>query len=201
MTTITPELARGAVFDSPADNYLTHSRGFKSWALTLDHKRIGVMYLIAVLSAFFMGGVFAMIVRTQLLSPNGVIFTKSGDYTHYNQMFTLHGAIMVFLVLVPGIPGALGELRAADHARRQRCRLSASQPLLVLSLCDWCRLRDSVDRDRRGGHRLDVLHTLFGGHRDCCLMHGLRCVHTRILLDPHRHELHCHHPQTPARPA
>jgi cytochrome c oxidase subunit 1 len=102
------------------DNYLTHSHGFLSWALTLDHKRIGIMYLTATLAAFFVGGLFAEIVRTQLLVPNGLIFhpvdssgaaapdTLNGTYTHYNQMFTLHGAIMIFLVLIPGIPGALG---------------------------------------------------------------------------------------------
>src|SRR5689334_18903996 len=106
MSTITTTEIRP---DAPLeqDNYLTHSRGARSWLLTLDHKRIGVMYLISTLSAFFLGGVFAMIVRTQLLEPGGVIFTKAEQFHHYNQMFTLHGAIMVFLVLIPGIPGAL----------------------------------------------------------------------------------------------
>ena len=66
------------------------------------------MYLISTLSAFFLGGVFAMIVRTQLLFPHGVIFTNEKAYDHYNQMFTLHGAIMIFLALIPAIPGALG---------------------------------------------------------------------------------------------
>ncbi len=124
MTTITPELLQGGVIDAPSDNYLTHSRGFKSWALTLDHKRIGVMYLIAVLTSFFLGGVFAMLIRTQLLSPGGLIFTKSGEYTHYNQIFTLHGAIMVFLVLVPGIPGRWRTLccRSCSGRRMSRFR-------------------------------------------------------------------------------
>ncbi|MCL2645950.1 MAG: cbb3-type cytochrome c oxidase subunit I [Phycisphaerales bacterium] len=89
-------------------NYLTHPRGIRSWLLTLDHKRIGIMYLVSTLAAFSLGGLFAMIVRTQLLSPNGAIFTVAKDYDHYNQMFTLHGAIMIFLVLIPGVPGALG---------------------------------------------------------------------------------------------
>jgi cytochrome c oxidase subunit I len=117
MTTITPDLAHGGKpLPRPqlADNYLTHSRGFLSWALTLDHKRIGIMYLVSVLSAFFVGGLFAEIVRTQLLTPTGTLFhpaagSASADpYKAYNQMFTLHGAIMIFLVLIPGIPGALG---------------------------------------------------------------------------------------------
>jgi cytochrome c oxidase subunit I len=93
------------------DNYLTHSRGFFSWALTLDHKRIGIMYLVSVLTAFFLGGLFAEMIRTQLLTPEGTLFHSTetyGVYKTYNQIFTLHGAIMIFLVLIPGIPGALG---------------------------------------------------------------------------------------------
>ncbi|HUO08622.1 MAG TPA: cytochrome c oxidase subunit I [Phycisphaerae bacterium] len=107
MTTITPDLARHGG-NVPFDNYLTHSHGLKSWLFSLDHKRIGVMYLIAVLLSFLAGGIFAMMIRTQLLFPDGAIFTTQAVYKHYNQMFTLHGAIMVFLVLVPGIPSALG---------------------------------------------------------------------------------------------
>jgi cytochrome c oxidase subunit 1 len=87
------------------DNYLTHTRGIASWLLTLDHKRIGVMYLIAVLTSFFFGGVMALLVRTELIAP-GATITDSGDA--YNQWFTLHGAIMVFLVIIPSVPAALG---------------------------------------------------------------------------------------------
>ena len=86
------------------DNYLTYSRGIWSWLFTLDHKRIGLMYLMSVLGAFFIGGIMALLVRTQLLVPEGLIM----DQDQYNQVFTLHGAIMVFLVIIPSIPGALG---------------------------------------------------------------------------------------------
>ena len=48
-----------------SDNYLTHDKGFLSWALTLDHKRIGVMYLVSVLAAFALNGTFALVVRTE----------------------------------------------------------------------------------------------------------------------------------------
>ncbi|MCW8137643.1 MAG: cbb3-type cytochrome c oxidase subunit I [Planctomycetota bacterium] len=88
----------------PTDNYLTHSRGFLSWALTLDHKRIGVMYLISTLLAFFVAGVLALAVRTELFSP-GLTWVTADTY---NRLFTLHGAIMVFLFIIPAIPGALG---------------------------------------------------------------------------------------------
>lgn len=99
---------------TPRDNYLTHGRGVSTWIFTLDHKRIGVMYLISVLVAFFLGGLFAMLIRVQLLTPTGLLFhkltpTATADiFQKYNQIFTLHGAIMIFLVLIPGIPGALG---------------------------------------------------------------------------------------------
>lgn len=90
----------------PVDNYLTYTRGFLSWALTLDHKRIGLMYLVAVLGSFLVGGIFALLVRTELLTPGATI--PGVDAEVYNQFFTLHGAIMVFLVIIPSIPAALG---------------------------------------------------------------------------------------------
>ena len=103
MTTI--DASRPLGIPRPADNYLTHSRGILSWLFTLDHKRIGVMYLISVLSAFLLGGVFALLVRTKLLFPGEVSWMSAEAYNHF---FTLHGAVMVFLVIIPSIPGALG---------------------------------------------------------------------------------------------
>ncbi|OYV92864.1 MAG: cytochrome c oxidase subunit I, partial [Acidobacteria bacterium 21-70-11] len=87
------------------DNYLNHERGIKSWLLTRDHKRIGVMYLVVILSSFFLGGIFAELIRTKLLTPgNSALMTAKT----YDQMFTLHGAIMIFLFVIPGIPASLG---------------------------------------------------------------------------------------------
>jgi len=96
------------------DNYLTHRRGIASWLFTLDHKRIGVMYLVTVLAAFLLGGIFALLMRTQLLRPEGLLFHMTPDnqdlavYRPFNQLFTLHGVVMIFLVLIPGTPAALG---------------------------------------------------------------------------------------------
>ncbi|MFH0793116.1 MAG: cbb3-type cytochrome c oxidase subunit I, partial [bacterium] len=78
--------------------------GIGSWLFTLDHKRIGVMYLISTLTALFLGGVFAMLVRTELLTPQKTIM----DAETYNQMFTLHGAIMIFLFMIPSTPAIFG---------------------------------------------------------------------------------------------
>ncbi len=87
-----------------ADNYLNHTHGWRSWLFTLDHKRIGVMYLVSILFSFFLGGVLAMLVRTELLTPQRTIVSADT----YNQLFTLHGAVMIFLFIIPGIPAALG---------------------------------------------------------------------------------------------
>ncbi len=87
-------------------SYLESPQGWKSWAFTLDHKRIGLMYLISTITAFFFGGLFAIAVRTEHLTPQKTFLTAD----QYNQAFTLHGAIMVFLFIIPSIPGALGNI-------------------------------------------------------------------------------------------
>jgi cytochrome c oxidase subunit I len=93
-----------------SENYLNCRCGIASWLFTLDHKRIGVMYLVSVLTAFLLGGIFAMLIRTQLLRPEGLLFhgTDPAVYKLYNQVFTVHGVVMIFMVLIPGIPAALG---------------------------------------------------------------------------------------------
>ena len=96
------ELTAGAT--PPARHYANATHGWKSWAFTLDHKRIGVMYLTAILIAFLLGGLFALLVRLELLFPGQQMLTAK----QYNQAFTLHGAIMIFLFIIPSIPAALG---------------------------------------------------------------------------------------------
>jgi len=88
----------------PAVNYLNADRGVKSWLLTLDHKRIAVMYFVSVLIMFLVGGIFAMAVRLELLTPGPTIM---GANT-YNRMFTLHGIVMIFMFMIPAIPGVFG---------------------------------------------------------------------------------------------
>jgi cytochrome c oxidase subunit 1 len=79
-------------------------RGFKSWAYTLDHKRIGVMYLFTVLFFFLVGGVFAMLLRAKLMYPGQEMFSDKA----YNVFFTMHGIMMIFLFVIPAIPSSLG---------------------------------------------------------------------------------------------
>ena len=100
-TTSTLDAAPG---HAEGTNYLNATKGWKSWAFTVDHKRIGVMYLATILTFFMVGGLLALAVRAELFTPEGDLF---GANT-YNRLFTLHGAIMVFLVLVPAIPASFG---------------------------------------------------------------------------------------------
>ena len=85
-------------------NYLNAEYGLKSWLLTRDHKRIALLYLGSITFFFFIGGVYAMLIRLELLTPHGQIFTSST----YNKVFTQHGIIMIFFFLIPSIPATLG---------------------------------------------------------------------------------------------
>jgi len=79
-------------------------KGLRSWAFTLDHKRVGVMYLLTTLFFFLVGGVLGLLIRLELLTPGPTFFS---DQT-YNEIFTAHGTSMIFLFIIPGIPAALG---------------------------------------------------------------------------------------------
>jgi cytochrome c oxidase subunit 1 len=85
-------------------DYLNAKQGIGSWLYTVDHKRLGIMYLASILLFFAIGGFFALLVRIELMTPGETIMSP----TMYNKAFTLHGAIMVFLFIIPSIPGALG---------------------------------------------------------------------------------------------
>ena len=89
-------------------NYLNHSSGLWSWLSTLDHKRIGIMYLYSILTFFLAGGIFALLIRLNLFFPAAAGHKFALDPNTYNKFFTYHGAIMVFLVIIPSIPAAIG---------------------------------------------------------------------------------------------
>jgi cytochrome c oxidase subunit 1 len=101
--------------DPRGDNYLTHGKGLMSWLFTLDHKRIGIMYMVGILAAFFLGGLFALLLRTMLWHPvvadpnvKGAMEHAKASYDLYNHYFTLHGSVMVFMFVIPAVPAILG---------------------------------------------------------------------------------------------
>ena len=85
-------------------NYLNHEYGIKSWLLTLDHKRIGILYLVMTTVFFAIGGLFAGLIRLELMTPEGDVFQADT----YNKLFTMHGVAMIFFFLIPSVPAVLG---------------------------------------------------------------------------------------------
>lgn len=86
------------------DNYITISYTLKSWLLTIDHKRIAILYLISTSFFFFLGGLAAAVIRLELITPGPDLLQADT----YNKAFSLHGIIMVFLFLVPVVPAVMG---------------------------------------------------------------------------------------------
>jgi cytochrome c oxidase subunit 1 len=88
----------------PRESFLTAGYGVKSWLLTRDHKRIALLYLASITFFFFLGGLFALLIRLELLTPEGDLVQPET----YNKLFTMHGIVMVFFFLIPSIPAVLG---------------------------------------------------------------------------------------------
>ncbi len=88
----------------PEKHYLNDNYGIRSWLLTKDHKRIAVLYLFTITFFFFLGGLFAALIRLELLTPQGDLFQSDT----YNKLFTMHGVNMIFFFLIPSVPAVLG---------------------------------------------------------------------------------------------
>jgi cytochrome c oxidase subunit I len=86
------------------EHYLNVAYGVRSWLLTTDHKRIAWLYLVSITLFFFLGGLFAVLMRIELLTPQGDLVQAET----YNKLFTMHGVIMIFFFLIPSIPAVLG---------------------------------------------------------------------------------------------
>ena len=102
-TTTTGPLALPSGTDTGRPNPLgafarpTAATGWRSWVSTVDHKRIGIMYGASALIFFVIGGIEALLIRLQLAQPDGVLLSADA----YNQVYTMHGTTMVFLVVMP----------------------------------------------------------------------------------------------------
>ncbi|MDQ2700841.1 MAG: cbb3-type cytochrome c oxidase subunit I, partial [Actinomycetota bacterium] len=93
-----------AISSEPSADYLTEHT-VKSWLLTGDHKRIGIMFMISVTIFFFVGGAAATLMRLELMTPKGDMLASADAY---NRLFTMHGVVMIFFFLIPSIPAVLG---------------------------------------------------------------------------------------------
>lgn len=79
-------------------------KGLLAWILSTDHKRIGLLYLYSILTFFIVGGILGVLMKLELIAPGKTIM---GAQT-YNGFFTLHGIIMLFLIIIPGLPAVFG---------------------------------------------------------------------------------------------
>ena len=89
----TGSILKTKVFPRPGQ----HTSGVIDWLTTIDHKKIGFMYGLTALFFLILGGVEALLIRSQLWDHNMSVLTNR----QYNQMFTMHGTTMVFLVIMP----------------------------------------------------------------------------------------------------
>ncbi len=103
-----PALAGSATpqFVTPASAYGVYRRpvsttGWRSWLFTVDHKKLGLMYGVSAMFFFLVGGIEALLIRTQLAAPDNTVLSASV----YNQMFTMHATTMVFLFVMPMAAG------------------------------------------------------------------------------------------------
>ena len=178
---------------APAEpNYLNTSYGIWSWLLTVDHKRIGILYLVSITVFFVVGGIAAGIVRLNLLSPTGAILNEDA----YNRAFTAHGVMMLFFFLIPAVPAVLGNffipmMIGAKDLAFPKLNLASWYVFMIGAVFGVV-----VGAGRRHRHRLDALPAL--QHAIVAVERGARRgrgVHLRVQLDHDRAEHHGDDPQ------
>jgi cytochrome c oxidase subunit 1 len=128
-------------------NYINAHYGIKSWLLTRDHKRIALLYLGSISLFFALGGVYAMMIRLELLTPASDLVQPQT----YNKLFTQHGIIMIFFFLIPSIPAVLGNflvplmIGAKDLAFPRINLLSWYLYIIAAVIVIWALLNGGVD--------------------------------------------------------
>jgi cytochrome c oxidase subunit I len=85
-------------------NFYQEKHGFLSWIFSTDHKRIGLLYLYSILSFFVVGAILGLLMKLELIAPGKTLM----EAQTYNGFFTLHGIIMIFLIVIPGLPAIFG---------------------------------------------------------------------------------------------
>jgi cytochrome c oxidase subunit 1 len=102
----TATIEQQASTNGHGENYLNVEHGIKSWLLTLDHKRIGILYLVTITVFFLIGGLAASLIRLELMTPQGDLV----EAHTFNKLFTMHGVAMIFFFLIPSVPAVLGNM-------------------------------------------------------------------------------------------
>jgi len=92
-------------------------KGIFKWILSTDHKRIGLLYLYSMMVWFTVGVVLGLLMKLELIAPGKTLMGPQA----YNATFTVHGVIMIFLIVIPGLPG-------------QGCGLPKTKPVFVVHL-------------------------------------------------------------------
>jgi len=177
-----PKHEEAPALEIPSQNYLNDGYSIRSWLLTLDHKRIAILYMVAVAIFFLMGAAFALMIRLELLTP-------AGDFMEaetYNKMFTMHGVVMIFFVLIPSIPAILGNfliplmIGARDVAFPRLNLMSWYVFMLGGMLLHHCYFR-------WGRYRLDILCALqLDVFQQQCHARDYGRIYRWILLNPDR---------------
>ena len=143
------------------------STGWKSWLFTVDHKRIGIMYGAAGILFFVIGGIYALFIRLQLAVPDGNVLSADT----YNQVYTMHGVVMVFLAAIPLGAAFSNYLHTASRSVRVTSRSRAStRSASGVFLGGW-----SV-------HRVVDVHRRLVGERPRWWLVRLRAEHRRAVL-------------------
>ncbi|MBW6460939.1 MAG: cbb3-type cytochrome c oxidase subunit I, partial [Bacteroidales bacterium] len=89
---------------NPDLSFYQVAKGIRSWLFTLDHKRIALLYFYTISSFFLVGMALGFLMRLELIAPGKDLM----EAHTYNQIFTLHGVIMIFLFIIPVIPAIFG---------------------------------------------------------------------------------------------
>jgi cytochrome c oxidase subunit 1 len=133
--------------DVPKRHYLNTRYNVASWLLTIDHKRVAILYLIGVSFFFFIGGAAAVLFRVELMTPEADLVQPET----YNKLFTLHGVVMIFFFLIPAIPAVLGNflipimIGARDLAFPRLNLLSWYLFMIAGAFTVWVMLAGGVD--------------------------------------------------------
>src|SRR5512137_2689702 len=103
-----------AIHGSPEPDFYhtpTKHKGILSWILSTDHKRIGILYLFSLLTFFLIAATLGVLMRLEMLTPGKTIVEPQT----YNTFFTLHGIMMIFLFIIPGLPAVFGNFLLPLH--------------------------------------------------------------------------------------